>query len=221
MENNTETPKERTKALTVQIPESVLKAFKELHASDTWTQAELMQQLIERYYEPIKQKETDAKQIAEYKDVLAEMERANADLENQIAELTTMLEQKNAEFTELQNNSQSNSEREAELQQAIDDRDAQIAELTARVADIDHIIQNSEKYEIEPLNVKLLNFVAEREGKRRNQQWTASDVINFFVHCRFEKGQLNGDLKSVPDDVVRKFKEELGLIQQKKSTLTI
>lgn len=63
--------------------------------------------------------------------------------------------------------------------------------------------------QIDPLNVQILNYVAIREGKKRKQEWTISDVVNYFIHSRFEKGALNGDLSSVPDDIIKQMRKEL------------
>jgi len=62
---------------------------------------------------------------------------------------------------------------------------------------------------LDPLNRKILEFVAEREGNARKQDWTVDDVINYFVHHRFERGDIYGGFKSVPDSQIRKMKQEL------------
>lgn len=66
----------------------------------------------------------------------------------------------------------------------------------------------SSRLQIDPLNMKLLQFVADREGKKRNQNWTPSDVVNCFIDFRFVRGTVNGGFDSVPDDVVKKLKGE-------------
>jgi hypothetical protein len=62
---------------------------------------------------------------------------------------------------------------------------------------------------LDPLNVQILNYVATREGKKRKQEWTISDVVNYFVYSRFEKGELNGNLSSVPDEIIKQMRKEL------------
>ncbi|MDR0207042.1 MAG: hypothetical protein LBI45_07295 [Bacteroidales bacterium] len=62
---------------------------------------------------------------------------------------------------------------------------------------------------LDPLNIQILNYVAIREGKKRKQEWTISDVVNFFIHSRFEIGSLNGDLSSVPDHIINQMRKEL------------
>jgi len=62
---------------------------------------------------------------------------------------------------------------------------------------------------LDPLNVQILNYVAIREGKKRKQEWTISDVVNYFIHARFEKGTLNGDISSVPDHIIDQMRKEL------------
>jgi hypothetical protein len=71
-------------------------------------------------------------------------------------------------------------------------------------------VDNSETVlQIDPINVQILNYVAIREGKKRKQEWSISDVVNYFIHSRFEKGTLNGDLSSVPDNIINQMRREL------------
>jgi hypothetical protein len=62
---------------------------------------------------------------------------------------------------------------------------------------------------LDPLNKLVVEYVAQTEGKRRGQDWQPEDVINYFIYSRFVKGELNGNLDSVPDNVILKFKKEL------------
>lgn len=54
-------------------------------------------------------------------------------------------------------------------------------------------------------NLKALDYVANRESERRNQPWSRSHVINHFIFSRFIKGELNGDLRSIPDNVLERL----------------
>jgi len=63
--------------------------------------------------------------------------------------------------------------------------------------------------QLDPINVKILTYVAMREGNKRKQEWTISDVVNWFVHHRFEKGTLNGGFDSVPDKIINQMRKEL------------
>ena len=63
--------------------------------------------------------------------------------------------------------------------------------------------------QLDPINIKILEYVADREGKRRDQEWTISDVVNYFIHSRFENGALNGDLHAVPDREIERMRKEL------------
>ena len=63
--------------------------------------------------------------------------------------------------------------------------------------------------QLDPINIKILEYVAVREGTRRDQEWTISDVINYFIYSRFEKGALNGDLHAVPDREIERMRKEL------------
>ena len=63
--------------------------------------------------------------------------------------------------------------------------------------------------QLDPINIKILEYVAAREGTRRDQEWSISDVVNFFIFSRFEKGALNGDLHAVPDREIERMRKEL------------
>ncbi len=65
--------------------------------------------------------------------------------------------------------------------------------------------ENEVRLVILPDNLKALDYVAARESKRRNQMWSRSHVVNHFIFSRFVKGELNGDLNSIPDSDVRKM----------------
>jgi hypothetical protein len=62
---------------------------------------------------------------------------------------------------------------------------------------------------LDPLNKLVVEYVAQTEGNRRGQDWKPVDVINYFIYSRFVKGELNGNLDSVPDNVIVKLKKEL------------
>lgn len=83
----------------------------------------------------------------------------------------------------------------------------EIETLTDRIAELE--THSSGAVAIDPINMSILYYIAEREGKKRNQEWTTSDVVNFFIYHRFEKGTLNGGFDSVPDRIISKLRKEL------------
>ncbi|MDR3046193.1 MAG: hypothetical protein LBU51_01080, partial [Bacteroidales bacterium] len=69
--------------------------------------------------------------------------------------------------------------------------------------------ENEHIIKIDPLNWLILKHVAKREGEKRNQDWSPDDVINYFVHSRFEIGNLNGDLQSLNDNEIKNLKKQI------------
>ena len=59
-------------------------------------------------------------------------------------------------------------------------------------------------------NLAVLDYVCNRESRRRNTPWSRSHVINHFINSRFIKGELNGDLRSVSDSDIEKIRKTLG-----------
>lgn len=227
----TNKPKEK-QTLSVNLPSEVYNQFKEVYNSSSSTQPELFELMLKRYLEPIKQQESNAAELAE---LTAQVENYQRETEKLKQLLNDSEQERNALLSTLETErNDHNSEREStetdrqaaavEVEQLKDKLNETFNLLQAAEQELHNLkasISESPEITIDPLNLKLLQYVADREGKRRNQDWTISDVINFFVHCRFEKGNLNGDLKSVPDKVVYDFKQELGLIQQVKNDIDI
>lgn len=56
-----------------------------------------------------------------------------------------------------------------------------------------------------PDNLRVLDLVCARESNRRQQSWSRSHVINYFINARFVRGLLNGDLQSIPDSDLRRI----------------
>lgn len=162
---------------------------------------ELFDSILERYYNPIRINNENQRKIDEQEQAIAELKKLNAQLTEKI---------------------EHNALAEQELQQKYEIEIAghkkTIAELINNVQDLHNFIEETTEktklpadhyiIRIDSLNYKILKYVADRETKQRKQQWSLDDVINYFIHFRFEKGALNGDLNSVPDIDIRKMKNE-------------
>ena len=167
------------------------------NSGDFATVNQMMETLIERYYSPIKA--------------------------NDQSEKITELEKKLLEKKNLNNLSNENAkELEFQLNQTKEELEISISECEKLVKERDELeqkyINESVKAELpenghvvvfDPINWEIVKFVAEREANKRKQPWTVDDVINYFIHFRFEKGTLNGDLNSVSDSEIKKIKNEL------------
>lgn len=152
----------------------------ELQNSGDFTSVnQMFETLIEGYYNPKKAKD-QADKIQQLEEELAKFKTLNEELNNSIDAIT-------AERNKL-------LEENLQLREIIN---------TSKLPPDTHAIK------IDPLNWEILKYVANREGKARNQEWTPEDVINYFIHHRFERGDVNGGFKSVPDSKIREMKQAL------------
>ena len=146
--------------------------------------------IIARFYSPIKVNEENKVKI---ETLTQELDQ----LKNDYDVLQVNHDARASDCTEL-------SKQVAEYKKAFEDL-AKKGELKLS----DFLSDNQCVFTIEPLHIAVLDYVAKVEGKRRGQDWTTSDVVNYFIHSRFIKGDLNGNLNSVPDSVIAKLKKEL------------
>lgn len=180
------------KAVTLKLTPEVYSKYKQLEAEiDAPTVNNFMETVIERVYSPIKINEENLKKLEENKSFIAELQQKIAQNEQNYTDLDNQISARDAEILRLQE----------ENQQLRGENDSLKNNL--------NFADNVRPVTFEPLNLKLLEYVAKREGEKRKQNWTLDDVINFFAHYRFEKGSLNGDLDSVPDRIVEKLKKSL------------
>lgn len=159
----------------------------------TVSDTEVFSEVITRYFLPINQNKEAAQQLA--------------DRDSKIAALQQELEETKAQLSAAQNTANANAEAANQQQLAYEARlnDLQQQSDAKNLKEGQHII------DFRPGYYQVVQRVAELEGPRRNQRWTAADVINFFIYSRFVKGSLNGDLKSLSDSEVRKIEQQLGM----------
>lgn len=180
------------KPMGIKLYETEISRFKQLKdESDANTDRDFLISLMDIYENPIK-----------IKDNTSLLEKQIAELEQSKSEKIKLSETKIEELIEKLH------ETEIELAKAQDEND-HLKTSNLYLEKIANSNNDKPSIEIEPLNLLILKHVAERESKNRKQEWTIDDVINYFVHFRFEKGSLNGDLKSVSDSDILKLKEKL------------
>lgn len=180
-----EAENEKLVTLGIKVNQATKERFDELKTDGAFdTNGQFIECLLERFANPLKVNKDNEVRIK--------------DLEREAGEKDKMINDCKVDIDTL---AEENSKLKALLEKSERDLTVALEESGKKIqlAAGQHIIS------IEPLNWKLLKFVAERESKKRNQEWTIDDVINYFVHFRFEKGSLNGDLDSVPDSVVKRF----------------
>ena len=115
------------------------------------------------------------------------LQAENEKLHGKVDELTGQVEEERARANQ---NAVSADAHELELQQHIDD-------LTLKAGQ--QVVTFTED------NLKVIQYVAARESKRRRQPWSISHVINWIVYARFIKGMLNADLEAVSDGELRRM----------------
>lgn len=152
---------------------------------------EFIEMILENQHRPQKINEENIRKLEENRKFIEELQTKNASCENNYAEYDRQISEKDQQIAQFQSRIE---HLEENLQETIS---------AGKLPVNGHIIQ------LDPLNVLLLQYVAEREGEKRKQEWTMDDVINYFIYNRFERGDINGNIDSVPDHVVRKFKKQL------------
>ena len=184
------TPK-TLKKYTVTTEEESIDRFKLLkEQSGIATDGQFFTALIDRYEQP--QRVNDrTRELSEKADnlqhLLTEAEGVKSTQQQRISELERQL-------AEAEGRANQNAEATNRMQLEMDEK---VANLTPK--------ENQAVVTFTPDNMKVLEYVAARESKRRGQPWSISHVINFFIYARFIKGMLNGDLGSVGDAELRKM----------------
>lgn len=176
-----EAENEKLTTLGIKVNLSIKDRFDELKTDGSFdTNGQFLECLLERYANPLKINKENEEKL-----------RASSDA---IIGLRNSLD---AALKEVE-----------ELKTRIAEKDTTISELRTSL-DGKNLSENQHILSIDPLYWRILQTVAEREGKRRKQEWTPDDVVNYFIHTRFELGTLNGDLNSLPDDIIRELKKEM------------
>lgn len=154
---------------------------------------EVFSEVMNRYFLPINQNKETAKQLAER--------------ENKIAALQQELDDTKAKLEDAQKTANANAEAANQQQLAYESK---LSDLQQQ-SDAKNLKEGQHIIDFRPGYYEVVERVAELEGPRRNQQWTAADVINFFIYSRFVKGTLNGNLRALSDSEVRKMEQQLGV----------
>jgi len=171
------------------------------NSGDFSTVNQMMETLIERYYAPIKSSDQSKK----IKELETELENLKQDNDVLVKQHENVSFDSQTKISELEKTVQTQKENIQSLQKERNELEQELINTAVKA----ELPENGHVIVIDPINWLLLKFVAEREGKKRNQEWTPEDVINYFVHHRFEQGDVNGGFKSVPDPEIKKMKDEL------------
>lgn len=154
---------------------------------------EVFSEVMNRYFLPINQNKETAKQLA--------------DRDSKIAALQQELDDTKAKLEDAQKTANANAEAANQQQLAYESK---LSDLQQQ-SDAKNLKEGQHIIDFRPGYYEVVERVAELEGPRRNQQWTAADVINFFIYSRFVKGTLNGNLRALSDSEVRKMEQQLGV----------
>jgi len=154
---------------------------------------EVFSEVMNRYFLPINQNKEAAQQLA--------------DRDSKIAALQQELDDTKAKLEDAQKTANANAEAANQQQLAYE---ARLSDLQQQ-SDAKNLKEGQHIIDFRPGYYEVVERVAELEGPRRNQQWTAADVINFFIYSRFVKGTLNGNLRALSDSEVRKMEQQLGV----------
>lgn len=196
--------KKKSTDTTIKISRATKEKWDEIYNDSGFAnQSMFMDELLERYYYPIKEnkdlaeKINDLKdkdqQISELKQKYQQLQKELEDAKNANAEKQLEIESLNGKFSKL----------ETDSAQAIEDLNSGFASKNASMMK-DHIL-----VPISPLERKCLEYLTEREKKERKRNDITPEV--FFMYCLSEmliKGN-KFSIKCVPDSVIAKLQKEV------------
>lgn len=200
------------KTLSMKTEAETIDRFNQLREqAGLHTANQMLVELLDRYEEPIRVN-------ADIKELRKEMNLMQSELDAHKLKVADLTRELDAEKQEKERQIAENQDKERQidaLQQQLSEAQAQANQnaeaATATQLEMQQRIDNLTPQENQRVvsftadNLKVLEYVAARESKRRNQAWSISHIINFFVYARFVKGMLNGDLGSVSDSELRKM----------------
>lgn len=194
MPENEELKNRKLQQFTCQLSTETLEMMRRIKEEGefaTWPQ--LLDTLVDNFYRPIEANKATAGKV----EVL---EAKNAELNAVIIELKSKNEKLAADTSD------TNRENEEYIKML----ESQVKQLSDEIDTLRSKGNGKTLILLEPLNKKMLEYIAKRESERREQSWTIDDVINYFVYHRFERGNPTGGLNAVPDSIIEQIKEELG-----------
>lgn len=172
------------------VSQETLEQFAQIHEQlASATESQTFETLVERFYSPIM---ADKEQAAEVERLRAQLEEAQQQLSEWQQTANQNAEALNAATLAHQN----------EVNALHEEAAAKALKETQRVVDF------------VPDVLKALEAVAARESKRRNQTWTVSHVINFFIDNRIIRGRVNGGIDSLSDKECKALGIDLGKKQK-------
>lgn len=199
--------------LTVRCEESDRIRFDQFHeALGFSTKGETISAIFDRFELPQKvedhTKELEAKlQLAtdENNRLVAEVDSLRAKNQELQHELATAVQDLELQKTDADRFADSSRQTSEELQQQI----AMLKQQLEQAREAAHLPTGSVVIAFSAENLAVLDYVCNRESRRRNATWSRSHVINHFINSRFIKGELNGDLRSVSDSDIEKIRKTL------------
>ncbi len=190
---------EKSKAVKIKslrLTPDVYAEFEEFQQSiGAPTATEFVETILEQQHRPVKNNQDYAKKLKENADLIEKLNQKIVENELKTADLVDKL-------TALEGKTESDTGEIMRLQ----DENTRLKAENSQLIEKGKLPENCKVIQFDPLNLLLLQYVADREGRKREQEWSIHDVINYFIHNRFEMGSVNGNMDAVPDSAVREFK---------------
>lgn len=178
------------KTFSLKCEEETVDRFKHLKEELGFaTDGQLMTALVDRFEQPQKVVDRTKELEAERDSLKAALEEVKLDRDALVRTNEELLQQLDAADARANSNAEAANQKQLEYEK-------QLADLQPK--------DNQAVISFTPDNLRVLDIVCARESKRRNQQWSRSHVINYFINARFVRGLLNGDFESVSDSELRK-----------------
>lgn len=192
--------------LTVRCEEADRVRFDQFHeALGFSTKGETISAIFDRFELPQKVEDRTKELQEQLASATAEVERLRAripELEHELATAVQDLELQKTDADRFADRTRQSSE---EQQQQI----AMLKQQLEQAREAAHLPDGNVVIAFTAENLAVLDYVCNRESRRRNAAWSRSHVINHFINSRFIKGELNGDLRSVSDSDIEKIRKTL------------
>ncbi|MDL2309036.1 hypothetical protein LJC53_05585 [Bacteroidales bacterium OttesenSCG-928-C03] len=188
------------KTVSMKLTPETHEMYKALYAElDPGTANEFMETILVRFRSPIEVNKENERKIKELQSHISELTEKIGKSEKDYSDYDRQISEKDAEIENLRLENENLRMTKTQLER-------EISELVEKhnLPEHCHII------DFDPLNEKVIQYVAARETKnRKGQNWSISDLINFYIDQWFVKGNPNGSLDNVSDRIIRELKKEL------------
>jgi len=178
------------KTLSIKLSDEIFDEFEKIYSENEEklrTKSLFLEELLNRFYEPVKNNKKTVEELESTKEKLQEAESKLKEYEGKLQKV------------------ESNLQTESEKIKSLNVVNVELEKSLLTISELENRLKNS--IELDDFTLAVLNFIADRETKKYKREIKSEHVVKFFVENRFVKGSLNGGLNSISDSEVAKIKK--------------